>query len=86
MAIESIPAGATFTIGAASVLAMVVGAILRGLLIPQGVYLRLLSDLDKRDAEIDRLTGIQQTMAEASDRTSRALERLSNKRERVSRE
>lgn len=54
MGLENLPAGANISIGAGFVLAMVVAALIRGLLVPGPVHQRLLTDFDKEQQKADR--------------------------------
>ena len=76
--IEHLPAATQVTLGAGTVLLLVVGAMLRGILIPAPMYQRLSSDLDKkdilireRDTEISRLQGIVEKLSDSIERLSR---------------
>ena len=82
MSLENLPAGANISIGAGAILGLLVGAILRGLLIPSGIYARLLLDLDKKDAEISRLTAVQNTQAATLTKMAESFERLSRRNNR----
>ena len=82
MSLENLPAGANISIGAGSILALVLGAILRGLLIPSVAYNRLLSDLDKKDAEIARLVALQNAQAAQHTKLTDSFERLSRRNNR----